>query len=201
MQLIKFIIFIFLFSVASCSSGDGPKKDTSELYAKSTQVDQILKRSGTALSLGKNDKIDARALKDAENRLNTGGSIFGGKNINSFFNNEKEVASTNVGIPINTILWRSSLEVLDFMPLSSVDAFSGTIITDWYAGSENINERCKLNVFIRGKELKTSNLKVNSFCQKLNNGEWSSASNDKNKNRQIEDAILNKAKKIKLSLN
>ena len=122
MVFIKFLIIITLFPFfVSCSSSDKPKKDTSDLYAKSTQVDEILKRSGTALSLGKNDKIDRRAMKDAENRLNTGGSIFGGKDVNSFFKKETKISSANVGIPINSVLWRSSLEVLDFMLFEMIE--------------------------------------------------------------------------------
>ena len=34
------------------------------------------------------------------------------------------------GIGVNSFLWRSSLEVLSFMPLSEVDPFGGVIITD-----------------------------------------------------------------------
>lgn len=205
MQLIRFLVVVLLFGIISCTTKDkANKKDTSDLYAKSTAVDQILKRSGTHLSLGRNDVINKRALRDAENRLRTGGGLFGksSPNVNSLFGrkDEKNIASTNIGLPINVILWKSSLEVVDFMPLASIDAFSGTIITDWYSANENTKERCKLNIFIKGKELKTENLKVNSFCQKLENNEWLSVSNDKNKDRQIEDAILNKAKKIKLSL-
>ena len=29
-------------------------------------------------------------------------------------------------------LWRSSLEILDFMPLTTVDYSGGVIISDWY---------------------------------------------------------------------
>ena len=32
-------------------------------------------------------------------------------------------------------MWRASLEILDFMPLTTVDYSGGMIITDWY--SEN----------------------------------------------------------------
>ena len=53
------------------------------------------------------------------------------------------------------------------MPLSSTGPFAGTIITDWYTSENNTNERCKLNIFINGLELKTDNLKVSSFCQVL----------------------------------
>jgi hypothetical protein len=35
-------------------------------------------------------------------------------------------------------LWRASLDVIDFMPLSSVNYSGGIIITDWY--SENSNQ-------------------------------------------------------------
>lgn len=205
MQFIRFIIFLLLLgSLISCASEKKEKKDNSELYAKSQQVDEILKRSGTALGLGKNDKVDARALKDAENRLRTGGGIFGkkGPEINSLFKgNKKNEITASLGMPVNAILWKSSLEVIDFMPLSSVDGISGTIITDWYIGSNTPNERCKLNIFIKGKELKTGNLKVKSFCQQFNEGVWSTSNNTANKDQQIENAILNKAKKLKLSLN
>ena len=206
MLFFRIFSLFLLIIILSCTSSDKPKKDTSKLYEKSTQVDQILKRSGTALTLGKNDKVDARALKDAENRLRTGGGLFGkkGPEINSLFKNNKNKESqitASVGMPVNAILWKSSLEVLDFMPLSSVDAFSGTIITDWYIASESPNERCKLNIFIMGKELKTENLKVKSFCQNLKNNNWVTANKDSKKDQLIENAILNKAKKIRLSIN
>ena len=86
------------------------------------------------------------------------------------------------------------------MPLVSADPFSGVIITDWYTDQNNINQRCKLNVFIKGVDLKTDNLKVNSFCQILNdNGNWVDQKVNNENNIKLENAILNKAKKIKLS--
>ena len=62
-------------------------------------------------------------------------------------------------MPINPYLWSASLETLSFMPLSSADPFGGTIFTDWYSSELNENERCKINVFITGAELKTQNSK------------------------------------------
>ena len=55
-----------------------------------------------------------------------------------------------VGMPINPYLWSASLETLSFIPLSSADPFGGTIFTDWYSSELNENERCKINVFIKG---------------------------------------------------
>ena len=68
-------------------------------------------------------------------------------------------------MPINPYLWSASLETLSFIPLSSADPFGGTIFTDWYSSDVNENERCKINVFISGAELKTQNLRVSSFCE------------------------------------
>ena len=87
------------------------------------------------------------------------------------------------------------------MPIASADAFSGLIITDWYSSSSNSKEKCKINIFIKGMELKSSNLKVNSFCQKNVGGTWTDIEVAKENNIKIENAILNKAKKIRLSVN
>ena len=86
------------------------------------------------------------------------------------------------------------------MPLATADPFAGIIITEWYSGVNNPNQRCKLNIFIKGVELKTNNLQVNSFCQTLNDiGNWVDQKVNKENNIQLENAILNQAKKIKLS--
>ena len=77
--------------------------------------------------------------------------------------------------------------------------FAGVIITDWYSGENSENQRCKLNIFIKGVDLKTDNLKVNSFCQILsNNGNWVDQKVSNENNIKLENAILNQAKKIKL---
>tara|TARA_B100001123_G_scaffold369626_1_gene431414 strand:+ start:49 stop:654 length:606 start_codon:yes stop_codon:yes gene_type:complete len=194
-------IFLMLFLVFSCGSNSGEEKDNSDLYAKSQQVDEIIKRSGTKL-----DPDSDMALADAENRLRTGGGLFGKKGIvfdDLFFQNQKEGnnQSASIGLPINSILWKSSLDVISFMPISSADPFSGVIITDWYTGKDSALQRCKLNVFIKGMELKSSNLDVNSFCQKNMDGTWVDIENNNQNDIKIENAILNKAKKIKLSIN
>ena len=36
-------------------------------------------------------------------------------------------------------LWRASLDVIDFMPLTSVNYSGGIIITDWYLNEKNQN--------------------------------------------------------------
>ena len=56
-------------------------------------------------------------------------------------------------------MWRASLEILDFLPLTTVDYSGGTIITDWYS-EENQNDAIKITVRFLANEVRTENLKV-----------------------------------------
>ena len=102
-------------------------------------------------------------------------------------------------ININGYLWRASLNILSIAPLISTDALGGTIITDWYTAENNMRERCKLNIFVKGADLKTDNLKVSSFCQSLEKNQWVNKPIIKEDNIRLENVILNKAKKLKLT--
>jgi len=145
---------------------------------------------------------DRLALADAENRLRSGGGLLGkkGLSLGDINKNKSEKTTTGtIGLPINPYLWKGSLETIDFMPLASADPFAGIIITDWYTGQSAPNERCKINIFIKGYEMKTDNLKVNSFCQSFSDGRWVDIKNNIDDDARLENAILNKAKKIRLS--
>ena len=194
------LIIFLLFFVFSCA-GDREKKDNSDLYSKSQTRGAIIERAG--VTMGDDDTPEGRKLQMevAENKLQSGGGLFGKKGGLDLLNQNEKTASIGMGMPINPYLWKASLETINFMPLSSADPFAGLIITDWYS-QNNTNERCKINIFIKGVELKTSNLKVNSFCQTLSDtNNWISNETDIMTNAQIENAILNKAKKLKLSTN
>ena len=196
----SWLLIFLMFFIFSCA-GDREKKDNSELYSKSQTRGAIIERAG--VTMGGDDTAKGRQLQMevAENKLQSGGGLFGKKGGLDLLNQNKQTASIGVGMPINPYLWKASLETVSFMPLSSADPFAGLIITDWYS-QINTNERCKINIFIRGVELKTSNLKVNSFCQTLSDtNNWVSNETDIKINAQIENAILNKAKKLKLSTN
>tara|TARA_B110000438_G_scaffold279410_1_gene303812 strand:+ start:1514 stop:2104 length:591 start_codon:yes stop_codon:yes gene_type:complete len=189
-----FLFFLFVLMLSSCNKGKNPN----ELRAKSTAVGDIIQRSGTQIS--GNEK---EALIDAQNRLRTGGGLLGKKPLSlDLLNQTKNTTVSSVGLPINPSLWKGALEVISFMPISSADAFGGVIITDWYSSSSNNQERCKLNIFIRGAELKSNNIKVRTFCQVLNNNNvWINKEQPQENNNKLENAILNKAKKINLASN
>lgn len=195
--ILIFLLLILSPFLVSCNKTRGI--DTSELEAQTSGA--IIKRSGTTFSSHSEDEKKL-ALSDAQNRLRTGGGVFGkglGTNLGNDDSEKTTTATATIGMPINPYLWRGSLETIDFMPLASVDPFAGIIITDWYTNQNTPNERCKINIFIKGYEMKTDNLKVNSFCQLLSNGQWLDIKKNIDNDAKLENAILNKAKKIRLS--
>ena len=186
-----------MFYLSACNSNK-TDEEMKELWSKAQTTGKIIERSGTKFNSAVNKET---ALRDAETRLQTGGGLFGntGLDVDGIINNDKKENFTGTyGMPINTFLWRGALETINFMPLNSADPIGGTIITDWYSTPSNENERCKLNIFINGNELKTQNLKVTTFCQNFKNQKWVNINVDDSNNIKLENAILNKAKKIRL---
>ena len=195
LKIIAMLVTILL--LISCNKN---VEDSSELWKNAQTSGEIMRRSGTLVN---NPNKKELAMSDAENRLRTGGGLFGkkaGLTLGQTGDNNT-VSASSMGMPINPYLWQGSLETIGFMPLSSADPFGGIIITDWYSSGQNIDERCKINIFIKGLELKTSNLKVGSFCQSFENNKWVDLPINTSSNAQLENAILNKAKKIKLAKN
>jgi len=176
------------------------KEEKDEMWSKAQTTNEIVNRSGSKFSTAQNKNL---ALQDATTRLQTGGGLFGKEGFDFSMgeqNSNGKDSYTTIGMPINPFLWRASLETINFMSLSSADPFGGIIITDWYSTASKLDERCKLNIFIKGAELKTENLSVKSYCQRLIDSNWINSVSEVEKNIKIENAILNKAKKLKLSI-
>ena len=202
MFLIKSIlVFISIILLYSCNAGK-TDEEMEELWSKAQTTGQIIQRSGTSMNSAINKEA---AMRDATTRLQTGGGLFGsqGLSMSGLLNqkNNQNTSVANIGMTLNIYLWQGALDTISFMPLSSADSVGGTIITDWYSTDSNENERCKLNIFIMGSELKTQNLRVASFCQEYKNTKWVGVEVEKNNNVLLENAILNKAKKLKLQSN
>ncbi len=66
-------------------------------------------------------------------------------------------------------LWRASLDVIDFMPLSSVNYSGGIIITDWYSDGQNINESIKISIRFLTNEIRSDALDIKIFTRKCTN--------------------------------
>ena len=63
-------------------------------------------------------------------------------------------------------LWRASLDVIDFMPLSSVNYSGGIIITDWYSNEKKQNESIKISIRFLTNEIRSDSLNIKVFTRK-----------------------------------
>ena len=70
-------------------------------------------------------------------------------------------------------LWKASLDVIDFMPLSSVNYSGGIIVTDWYSENNSPNESIKISIRFLTNEIRSDALDVKIF------------------NRECTDSLLN----------
>ena len=64
-------------------------------------------------------------------------------------------------------LWRASLDVIDFMPLASVNYSGGIIITDWYFDNKNPNESIKISIRFLTNEVRSDSLDIKIFKKKM----------------------------------
>ncbi|WP_425410510.1 DUF3576 domain-containing protein [Hyphococcus sp.] len=102
---------------------------------------------------------------------------------------------------VNRYLWAASLETLDFLPVFSADPIAGLIITDWYVNPEAPGERFKTNVYILDSALRADALRVSVFRQERSEaGDWVDASVNPATGREIENAILSRARQLRLNV-
>ena len=100
---------------------------------------------------------------------------------------------------VNGYLWQASLDTLGFMPLDSTDATGGVIVTDWYSHPSAPGERSKVRVAILDSKLRSDALSVNVNRQvRDSSGNWTDAAVQQSTVAGIEDAILTRARQIRI---
>ena len=161
-----FIILILPFLFLSCKGPDGKFKLPGG-DARKTPADPA-KRVEQNIREGKGFRL-------SDSMKNKGGGVF-------------EFASSNG-------LWRASLDVIDFMPLSSVNYSGGIIITDWYSENNSPNESIKISIRFLTNEIRSDALDVKIFNRKCNESildcKFSESSGDLS--NEIKKEILKKA--------
>ncbi|HWC64333.1 MAG TPA: DUF3576 domain-containing protein [Rhizomicrobium sp.] len=101
---------------------------------------------------------------------------------------------------VNSFLWHATLDTLAFMPLQSADPFGGVVITDWYVAQNAPNDRLKVTIYIMDRALRADGLKVVVFRQTRGaNGVWSDAQPSPDTAHRLEDAILTRARELRLA--
>jgi hypothetical protein len=95
-------------------------------------------------------------------------------------------------------MWRATLEILDFLPLSDVDYGGGIIITEWYNSPEAPNKSLKIMVQFLTNEIRADGIKVNVYEKNCSNeSNCSSSLINSEITSEIKLEILKKAALIK----
>ena len=99
---------------------------------------------------------DERVKKNLEEGrgITIGGAIKGGK--------------TNYQFASSNPMWRATLEILDFLPLSNVDYSGGIITTDWYNEGTAADESIKITIRFLTNEIRADGIKVIVHKKKCN---------------------------------
>jgi hypothetical protein len=145
-------------------------------------------------------RLAASAVAVSALVLTGGCSIFGSSTSNTSTQSSADMGPEETGgIGVNAYLWRAALDTLDFLPLTSADPYGGVIITDWYANPEKADERLKATVYILDTRLRADGVSAAVFREQMVNGQWTTASVNPETNVALENAILSKARQLRLS--
>ena len=166
------VITLFLLSLASIVVSCGPFKP------KYTDLRKI-----------PGDPKDKRERNIKEGRGFRAMEMFEKKNSGNF-----SFASSNE-------MWRATLDLLDFTPLSNVDYSGGIIITDWFSESSD-QDPIKITVRFLSTEVRADGLKViiyKKICKKNDKNNCKTIKDSTTLGQEIKLAILKKAAIIKSS--
>ena len=112
----------------------------------------------------------------------------------------KRNRNTNFEFSTANPMWRASLEVLDFIPLTTVDYSGGMIITDWYSETDGTsNESLKITVRFLSNEIRADSLKIvvhKKRCSANNSCKMSLLPADSQIKSELRSVILRKASLI-----
>ena len=111
----------------------------------------------TFLSCGGFKKVDQRQMPDgaaakARKNIDEGRGVSIGKALKR--------GSTTYQFSTSNPMWRASLEILDFLPLTTVDYSGGIIITDWYSDNSGNSEAIKISLRFLANEVRSESLKI-----------------------------------------
>ena len=116
----------------------------------------------------------------------------------------KRRTNTNYEFSTSNPMWRASLEILDFLPLSTVDYSGGIITTDWYSDNNlDNNESLKITVRFLSNEIQSNSLKIIIHQKKCitNTNNCSTIEVDSKIKEELTKSILSRASLLEASEN
>ena len=119
---------------------------------------------------GKLPGADARKFPaDPKERVEQNMKAGKGFRLSDELNNSRSRGSGNFEFANSNELWRATLDILDFIPLASVNYSGGIIITDWYSDNETPNESIKVSVRFLTNEIRSDAVDIKVFTKSCNN--------------------------------
>ena len=108
--------------------------------------------------------------------------------------------STTYEFATSNVLWRASLETLNFLPIKTLSYSGGVIITDWYTPNQSkANEMIQFTVRFLSSDLAISSVTVEGFKKVCN--EKMTCTTEKTGdflNNEIKSSIIKKARALKI---
>ena len=86
-----------------------------------------------------------------------------GFRLDDAFNNK---SSGNFEFASSNVLWRASLDTIDFIPIATANYSGGILITDWYSENNEINESIKISIRFLTNEVRSDALDIKVFYKK-----------------------------------
>ena len=144
-------------------------------------------------------RVATAALMVSAGLVASGCTIFGSSTANTAESSSSQLGPEETGsLGVNAYLWRATLDTLSFLPLASADPSGGVVITDWYANPSKADERLKATVYILDTRLRADGISAAVFRETLVGGAWVPASVSPDTNIALENAILAKARQLRL---
>ncbi len=141
----------------------------------------------------KYEKVDTRKVPtNAQDRARKNVEEGKGVSIGSLLKNNK---NTNYEFSTSNPMWRASLEILDFLPMTTVDYSGGMIISDWYSDSNNSNESIKISIRFLSNQVRSDSLKIivhKKTCS-TNSGCTTTLMNNSKVSQELRSTIIRKA--------
>ena len=107
--------------------------------------------------------------------------------------------SGNFEFATSNEMWRATIDILDFVPLTSADYGGGIVITDWYTSGDN-NDSLKIMVQFLSNEIRADGIKVVVYNKVCKNGDTLNCQTEINQStvgQELKLAILRRASSIK----
>ena len=103
---------------------------------------------------------------------------------------------TNYEFSTSNSMWRASLEILDFLPMTTVDYSGGMIISDWYTDNNSDNESIKITIRFLSNEIRSDSLKIivhKKICPNNSTACKVNILNDNKISQELRSTIIKKA--------